>query len=947
MTRYKAIVRLSCLALAFFLSGAIAMAQTITGSVRGTITDSSGAAIAGASITITNAGTGVVINATSDGAGLYNVSFLPIGYYAVTATAPGFETVSLGPINLQIDQTATADAQLQVGKSTTTVNVEATGSSNLNLENSTVSTSIGSETLENMPLNAQNVQIATLFVPGAINPNMSAMGGAMGTERDAYQGYSEAADDMPSFNGNRQQSNSYILDGVDINETLQNSLGYNPSPFSIQEVHVITGNADAEFGNVNGGEVVMVTKGGTKEFHGNAFEYHEASGLTANTWANNHSKTAKSNFTQNQFGGAVGGPILKNRLFFFANYIGLRYSNPPSQKLYSVPTLAERGLDSSSSCPAGQGDLSGAVAKDGVTLIDSSNGNGAENAIPYANNCVPIINPAAKYLFSSEGEKVLPLPNHAVTDNSNTGGNYVGNIATTRQNNQGDVRVDYTATKADTFMFKFSFGDAWDMENQVPMPVIFPYGSDYPFTNAVTTWTRILSPTIVNNARAGFTRIVLNEGMFADPSGVFGKSGDHLLGIPLANQSEAGFTWMNLGTSDITNFGTGVLPTTGTDMDNNFNYNDTLTWEHGKHITKFGADFLRYQQGYFAPGNLGGLLGSFSYDGNYTGYGLADFMVDKANGAAIAGLTGLFGMRQWRDAAYVQDDWKILPNLTLNLGLRYSYEQPNYETNNKMVNVNIPLAKFAPLGTPLQNMLSYAGQYNPATHKTNSRGLFNPYYLGFMPRVGFALKLNPRLAIHAGYGSTDEMESTGTGLRMTQNAPFQPSFVGGMQDPGAASGGTWFKSENGFGISTSTAGTQFDAWDPNMRPAVIQQFNLNLQYQVDSRTTLQAGYVGQLGQHLAVPMAINQYTEDEPAGCDATCAVQIEPFYSLVGEGGTVIETASRALSNYHALQATMQRQLSSGLQYQVNYTYGKSLTNNPGYFSMDGSSALTLSGRM
>ena len=263
-----------------------------------------------------------------------------------------------------------------------------------------------------MPLNAQNIQIATLFVPGAINPNLSAMAGAMGTERDAYQGYSEAADAVPSFNGNRQQSNSYILDGVDVNETIQNSLGYNPSPFSIAEVHVITGNADAEFGNVNGGEVVMVTKAGTKEFHGSAFEYHEASGLTANTWSNNYTGTARTNFTQNQFGGAVGGPILKNKLFFFANYIGLRYSNPPSQKLYSVPTLAERGLDTSSSCPTGFADLSGVASVDGVTLLDTTNGNGAGKAVPYKGNCLPITNPAVKFLFSAAGEKVLPLPNH-------------------------------------------------------------------------------------------------------------------------------------------------------------------------------------------------------------------------------------------------------------------------------------------------------------------------------------------------------------------------------------------------------------------------------------------------------------------------------------------------------------------------------------------------------
>ena len=307
-------------------------------------------------------------------------------------------------------------------------------------------------------------------------------------------------------------------------------------------------------------------------------------------------------------------------------------------------------------------------------------------------------------------------------------------------------------------------------------------------------------------------------------------------------------------------------------------------------------------------------------------------------------------MRQWRSAAFVQDDWKILPNLTINMGLRYSYEQPNYEVNNKMVNVNLPLAYHAAPGTPLSTMLEYAGQYNPATGKVNSRALINPYYLGFMPRFGFAYKVTPKMVVRGGYGSTDEMESTGTGLRMTQNQPFQPSFVGNGISPTTNSGGTWFTSANGFSSissgssSTVVPGAQYDSWDPNMRPAVIQQFSLNVQYQIDNHTSVQAGYVGNLGQHLAVPLFINQYTEDVPSGCDAACYASISPYDALVGDplnggSGNLIETASRAITNYHSLQATLQRHQSNGLEFLVNYTYGKNLTNNPGYYDIDGGS--------
>jgi hypothetical protein len=954
-----------CLAV-LFLGGTAALAQTITGSVRGTVSDPTGAVVAGAQVTITNTGTGVVGHTVSDKSGLYNFEFLVIGDYTVTATASGFETASIGPFHVQIDQIATANPQLQVGKATTTVSVSGASSALLEAENATVSTSISAATLENMPLNGQNVQIATLFVPGAYNPNSSYMSGAMGTERDAAQGYSEAADAQPSFNGNRQQANSYILDGVDVNETLANSLGYNPSPYSIQEVHVITGNADAEFGNVNGGLVMMVTKGGTNQFHGSAFEFHENSGLTANTWANEHHAVPirKTSFNQNQFGGAVGGPIIKNKLFFFGNYIGLRYNVPPSQKVTSVPTSAERGIatatgqyDVGSNCPAGDADLTGVQTIEGINFYNTSNG--TNNETPYTQNingvettCIPISNPVAKFLFASANQALFPLPNAAPTKDTATAGNYVGYQANTTQNNQGDIRIDYSINSKDSLMAKYSYGDAWDNQSQVVIPVLFPYGDDYPFTNAVIAWTRIVSPTIVNNARAGFTRIVINQGAVTDPSGKFGLHGDATLGIPLPNQSVPGFTFMNLGSGDLNNFGTQDLGTFN--LDNNFDYNDTVTWVHGKHVTKLGAEFLRYEQDYAAPGNQGGLLGQFSYSGVYTGpeangsFGYGDFLLDEASGANVAGAAGAFGMRQWRDAAYLQDDWKILPSLTLNLGVRYSYEQPNYEQNNKMVNVNIPLAKFAPLGTSIQTMMSYAGQYNPATGTTNSRALYNPYLLNIMPRFGFAYMVKPRLVVRGGYGVTDELESTGYGLRMTQNPPYLPSFAQTSIPPGATNGGTPFPVENGFATNSSANqdvnGAGYSAWDPNMRPAVIQQFNLTVQYQIDDHTSVQAGYVGNIGQHLAVPLWINQFTEDVPGSapnttgsCDTSCYLAIDPFYTLVGAGGDVIETTSRGVSNYHALQATLQRHQAQGLDLLLNYTLGKSMTNNVGYFGVDG----------
>jgi hypothetical protein len=976
MRRNIQVAWIGSIALALLLSGVVSMAQTITGSVRGTVTDPSGAVMAGASITIANSGTGVTAHTVSNASGLYNFEFLVLGSYTVTATAPGFDTTSIGPIHLQIDQIATADVKLQVGKVSTTVDVTASAAELLNSENSTISTSISSDTLENMPMDGLNIQSATLYVPGSVNPNAGAMGGIQGTERDAYTVHEGSPSDaQASFNGNRQQSNSYILDGVDINETLQNALGYNPSPFSIQEVHVITGNADAEFGNVNGGEIVMVTKGGTNQFRGSVFLFHEASGLTANTWSNKNSGNTRQNYNQNQFGAAVGGPIFKNKLFFFGNYEGLRNSST-GEASASVPTSAMRGLstasgtyDTASNCPAGNADFSALVPTYGIHLWNTTNGYNHETLYP--NNCVPINSSNKLFAYLLKNPAAFPLPNHAVVSGGYAvGGNYQGISASSTHNDQGDLRLDYTVNSKNTLMAKYSYGDAWDVPTRVPVPASIPFTDDYPFTSSVVAWTHIFSPAIVNNARAGFTRISLDASVSKDLSGIFGTGGNGTAGIGMPTgwtQAGSGFSYIDVSSGegwDMSNFGS-EPPIQGFAVDNNFDYNDVLNWEHGKHITKFGFEFLRYQQDYYSSSDTGGTLGYFGYNGNDTanwntccdeGYGFAEFLLNIASKAQISDVHGPFGQRQWRDAIYVQDDWKVLPNLTVNLGLRYSYEQPNYEVNNKMVNVNLPYALGKPVGTSINSMLEFAGQYNSTTGKTNSRALINPYYLGFMPRFGFAYKINPKMVVRGGYGSTDELESTGSSLRMTQNVQFQPAVTNNSTGPTGTTQGQTFTLATGLvgnATTASGAGAQYYAWDPNMRSAVIQQFSLNLQYQIDDHTSIQAGYVGQVGQHLAVPLWVNQYTADDTcASLSSTtlidsCYQAIEPYFALVGNpnspdnpGSDVLkETVSRGISNYHALQATLQHRQSKGLQFLMNYTFGKSMTNNIGYFGVDSNS--------
>jgi hypothetical protein len=310
----------SLLALFMLLGVLPVVAQTITGSVIGTVTDSSGAVISGANVTASNNATGVATHTVSNESGIYDIRFLPIGPYTITVSATGFETASIGPFNLEIDQTAKINAKLHVGNSSTTVKVLSDTSPILQTQDATLGTTITAHTIENIPLDGQNIMMAALLLPGAVLPTIGSLG-EYGIERDDSFGAAE-----PSFNGNREQGNNYILDGVDINEPIINEIGYNPAPQSLQQIRVITGNANAEYGNVNGGEVIMVTKGGTNKFHGSAYEFFQNDSLAANTWANNFSGAAKSAFSQNQFGATIGGPILKDKLLFFGDYEGVRYS---------------------------------------------------------------------------------------------------------------------------------------------------------------------------------------------------------------------------------------------------------------------------------------------------------------------------------------------------------------------------------------------------------------------------------------------------------------------------------------------------------------------------------------------------------------------------------------------------------------------------------------------
>ena len=882
------------------------VAQTVTGSLRGVVTDPSGSIVTSATVTATNTSTGVPSVAKTNGAGEYSLRFLQVGSYKLTIEASGFNTANYGPVSLEIDQTAKIDIKLTVGDASTTVNVSDQVQPILNTESATLGETFTENTINSVPLNGRDFSQLTVYTPGAVSTGFNQYGTSNSTER------STSASNEVSVNGNRQASNNFLLDGQEVNENLNNTIGYSPSPDSIGEIRVIASNANAEFGNVNGGTVLMVMKSGTNQFHGSVFAFLENYNLNANTWANDNNVVAvpKNPYTQTIFGGTIGGPIIKDKLFFFVNYEGLRYHKGGETTASQAPLAFLNG------------DFSALLnLNPAIQLYDTTTLGTNGLPVPYLRNQVPVNNPVAAFLAAHPN--AYPAPNNPTSDPLGIFNNFIGPSGSFNTNDQGDVKIDWHVRANDSVMGRYSQGYAADGTTADPVPVQFPSGSTYPDHFVDMNWVHTFNSAIVNQFTANYGRIRFNSGVTVDPSGIFGLNGNKLVGIPSTTQQAAGFSLQSFNGIEGAapspgNFypaSFGANPTPEIFIDNIFGYTDNLTWQRGRHLFKFGGQFLRYQQNSFYPGN-DGELGNFSYTGNFTAgpgattlYPFADFVADRVYDVQIGAVTGRTGQRQWRDSVFAQDDFKVNSNFTLNLGLRWEFDQPIFEVNNKMANIDMQTKQ-----------IIYAG-VNGA-----SRALYDPSYTQFQPRIGFAYQPSPRTVVRGGYGISSYLEGTGANLRLTQNPPFHTDFEQTATLPtGAAgnyNGGAFYQASAGF-PTTQVPTTTFYVWPKDLKPSVVQEFSVTTEYEVSKTSSFQFGYVGILGHHLTDPYWGNQL----PApGAPA-------PYGNIVGQNGVIKVTQTESASNYNALQAIFRQHPMAGLELTANYTYSKSLTDDIGFY--------------
>jgi hypothetical protein len=913
MTRKFSRYFLGCLLAALFCLPALG--QTVTGSITGQVTDSSGAVIVGANVTAENTATSLKTSAKTNGSGVYSIRFLPIGTYTVTIDAAGFSTQQVPSFSLEIDQTAKIDASLKIGAAST-VTVQSDTHPILDTTDSTLGNTLSANEIANIPLNGRNFSSLTLFEPGSIDTDPTGMTGQNAIERNTYN------NGQSTVNGNRAQENNYTIEGADNNEPQNNLIAYNPAPDAIAEVRVVTANASATYGNANGGAIVTILKSGSNHYHGSLYDLLQNETLDANTWAHGLTDpvTPKGSYTQNIFGATFGGPIVQDKLFFFGDYEGVRlHSGGPAATSVLTPDMLAGNFS--------------ALTGVGIQLYDTQNA-----FAPYTGNQVPVVNPVAQFLAANPS--LYPAPNAVPTDGL-IQNNYLGAQTKFVSNNQEDVKVDWTPGDKNKLNGFYSGGTGSDFTTSI-LPISFPAHNTYPSRIAGLSFVHTFSPSIINEFRFGFTRVRWNNGVPSDPSGKFGLDGDSIVGIPFGTQAYVGFTGQSIS-NNASYIGTNANPQVFTD--NTFNYEDNLTWQHGRHYFSIGGQATRYQQNYLNAGNVG-FLGQFTYNGNYTenlnaadgpGYGPADFVLDRIQNQQLASPLGNVGNRQWRVAGYFQDDFKVTNRLTLNLGLRYEVDQPWYEQNNKTANV-LPDATVEYAGSV--PTLAAPGSIVCPTHSC-----YNANYSQFMPRLGFAYQVMPKLVIRGGYGATSFFEGFSFNQRLTSSPPFSLAINSNAPVPTTTSGGTPFTVEEGFGSAFGINNTLYSAWPQNTQPAYINQYTLVTEYALTNELSLSLGYHGQTGNHLADYRNGNQLTLAQavdiaglPSGSTIPVADQ-PPYFSLVGQGGLILITESEAQMNYQSGQVTLRQRTHHGLEYTLNYTYSKSLTDSSGNYAVPNTS--------
>jgi hypothetical protein len=884
--------------------------QQVTAAIQGQVIDPSGAPVVSAAVTAKDVDRGTVFTSSTNSEGIYSLPRIPVGRYEIRAEAKGFQTAVQTAVTLELNQTAKVDFSMKIGQVSETVEVSSAAPL-LQTETTMLGTVINSKTNEALPLATRNYVQLTLLAPGSVHPDPSTM----------TNGSATGGGGRPYVNGNREQANNFLLDGLDNNQVSDNLVGYTPSVDAIEEFNMITNNASAEFGNYMGGIISTSIKSGTNQYHGDAFEFFRNDVLNANSWSNNWNGSPRGKVRWNMFGATLGGPIKKDKLFFFVDYQGQRLNFPNSTGTISLITAAER-----------QGDFSALLAKgiqlyNPFQLIAAGTGTCPVSATagcrtPFPNNQIPLnlLDPVAKNLFASSK---YPLPVTSGLQN-----NYFNTSSSHIYADQGDVKIDYNLGEQDRIWGRYSQGFL-QSPSLNSFALYAPGFNDTPTFNGVANWTHTFSPALVNEVRLGANYVQLHNG------NAFGSAAGNIatdLGIANGNDRGPGLLAINIGGGFASSFGSSDSEQLFADTV--IQAQDGVIISTGKNIFHTGFQFMRQRINTYYAGN-NGKFGLMDYTGRFTagsnalsaagggsGAGEADFFLGLPDQLGRGVSSGTWGQRASIISAYLQDDYKLSSRLTLNLGLRWEMHTPWVEVKDRQVN-------FAPISGAIQVAGSSSCIYS------NCRALYNNYngILNFQPRLGFAYNpdfLGRKFVVRGAYTLSSYLEGTGTNLRLPLNPPLNEEFNTTYFNsplPGSTS-------DQGLSVlsnpSDPFAGAIIRLWDPNVKPASVNQWNLSTQYQFNNATTLQVGYVGQRSTHLMVPMPYFQRRLNSDGTTSPSPFLSGNPALASIGQ---ISGTESNGNQSYNALQAVLHKRMENGLQGQVAYTYSKCMTNSSGYY--------------
>lgn len=864
-------------ALLVFACASISFAQTAA-TIVGDIFDPSGTVIPGAKITVTNAGTKAARNVESNSTGQYRVTPLNPGQYSIQVQADGFKSQIRRDIELQVSAVLEVDFSLALGSVAETI--EVTGAAPiLQTEEASVGNVVTSKQLDRLPVNGRNYTRLVLLMPGTSS-----------VTRSQSQGTAQSGTALFSVNGSRPQDSNYTLDGFDSNFQMMNSPGISPPMDALQEFKIAT-NTGSEFGRSMGANVSMVIKSGTNELHGTAYEYLRNNVFDANEFFANRNSLPKVPFKQNQYGVSIGGPIpkLSNKMFWFASWEGFR-SRRASTQIANVPTAAFRA-----------GDFSQLLTGSSPTIVRNPFNNNA----PFPNNTIPtaLINRAIPTAL----ELTTPLPNRAGLTQ-----NYIASGSQANNRDGLHWRYDYAMNAKNNFFFRFSYQNADLLTPQIQPNFIGT--SQFDVVNYGGAWTHIFNSTTTLDVGFGTnqpvipgitTKGALTRADFLSKTGMQMYQKE-VFGDPLVNIS----------------FGSYGTPGAGGGLqgDNIWQTRGNFTKILGRHSLKIGGQYQRRQ---FFTNTSNPMNGDAIFQGGVTGFPMGDALlgypgeVRRGEGNTLTDGISHFII------GHIQDDWRVSSKLTINVGLMYQLGTRPYDTTDRLGNL---VVQRDPTTGKYSGQLLWATtnpQPDPETGALNSparrggfgRALIRTDKNDWAPRLGMAYKLNDKTVIRAGagmfYNSTfvQELQDLRKFWPFTVQQVFSPNR-GGVLDQSITGPGPAFSNTSAIG-----------GWpqNPDNRSPYSSQWNFFIQRQLQDDLTFDIGYVGSSSKKQIGYAPFNAALTPGPG--------PIQPR-RLLPNFGDLDGGSNQFSGSYNSMQASLKKRFSRGLQFNLNYTWQKSLDN-------------------